>query len=330
MKILLQRVDRASVTVGNECISSIDTGYLALVGCRESDTPEDADRLAARIAALRVFEDDAGRMNRSVRDVDGSVLAVSQFTLYADLSKGNRPSFNTSGDPAKAEVLYERFVADLRTLLGPEHVQTGRFGADMSVALVNNGPCTFELLSETALTPTQSPKPQIPSPALTFQQVKTDEDARLVLDIVRRVWPICYAGIITQAQIDSMLGWMYDPEVIRKETAAGTPFYLVLADGVPAGVCSFDTHPDAEGGVELHKVYTLPQYWGRGFGHALLLEVAERIRACGGKSVYLRVNKKNLRAQKAYKAAGFFREKAVCTDIPDGFVMDDFIYRKPL
>ena len=139
------------MTIDGERVGKIGPGYLALVGCREGDTPEDADRLAVRAANLRVFEDDEGRMNRSVLDVGGSILAVSQFTLYADTRKGNRPSFVEAGDPAEAELLYERFLADLRSLLGPERVAQGRFGADMKVSLVNDGPCTIELRSEVAL-----------------------------------------------------------------------------------------------------------------------------------------------------------------------------------
>ena len=165
MKLLLPRGSAASVTIGGERVGEIGPGYLALIGCREGDTPEDADRLAVRAANLRVFEDAEGRMNRSVLDVGGSILAVSQFTLYADTRKGNRPSFVLAGDPALAEALYERAVADLRTLLGAGRVATGRFGADMKVALVNDGPCTIELVSEVASATTNPPRPRLPPPA---------------------------------------------------------------------------------------------------------------------------------------------------------------------
>lgn len=330
MKILLQRVDRASVTIDGIQTASIQSGYLALVGCREGDLPEDADRLAARTASLRVFEDAEGRMNRSVADVSGSILAVSQFTLYADTRKGNRPSFVQAGDPQKARVLYERYVANLRSLLGSNRIQTGSFGADMSVSLVNNGPCTIELLSESATTPTQSPKPKIPAPRLNFLPVVSDADIALVHSLVAQIWPICYGDILECGQIDSMLGWMYAPETIRKESASGTAYFLVAADNTPAGVCSFDLAPNAEGGIELHKIYTLPQYWSRGLGSLVLHEVATRAKAAGASFVYLRVNKNNVRAQKAYSAAGFIRKKAICSPIQDGYVMDDFIYRKQL
>ena len=150
MKILLQRVSEASVAIDGETAGAVGRGYLALVGCRGGDTAEDCDRLAARTASLRVFEDDAGRMNRSVLDIGGGILAVSQFTLYADTRKGNRPSFVEAGDPAEAELLYERFLADLRSLLGPDRVAQGRFGADMKVSLVNDGPVSIELREENA------------------------------------------------------------------------------------------------------------------------------------------------------------------------------------
>ena len=145
MKILLQRVSSASVTVAGESVGRIADGFLALVGCRTGDRPEDADRLAARTASLRVFEDDAGKMNRSVIDIGGSVLVVSQFTLYADTSHGRRPGFSGAARPEKAEPLYERVVAQLRERLGADRVGTGRFGAEMKVRLLNDGPCSFEL-----------------------------------------------------------------------------------------------------------------------------------------------------------------------------------------
>lgn len=330
MKILLQRVDTASVSINGVQTAAIQSGYLALVGCREGDRPEDADRLAARTASLRIFEDSEGRMNRSVVDVGGAILAVSQFTLYADTRKGNRPSFVQAGDPQKARVLYERYVANLRSLIGANRVRTGSFGADMSIALVNNGPCTIELVSEVATTPTQSPKPKIPAPRLDFLPVESETDIALVQSLVAEIWPICYGDILERKQIDSMLGWMYAPETIRKESAAGTAYFLIAADETPAGICSFDLKPDEEGEIELHKIYTLPQYWSRGLGSLVLREVISRAKSTGASFVYLRVNKNNVRAQKAYAAAGFLRKKAVCSPIQDGFFMDDFIYRKEL
>ena len=329
MKLLLQRVSEASVTIGGKRVGEIGPGYLALVGCREGDTPEDADRLAVRAANLRVFEDAEGRMNRSVLDVGGSVLAVSQFTLYADTRKGNRPSFVLAGDPALAEALYERVVADLRTLLGAGRVATGRFGADMKVALVNDGPCTIELVSEVASAPTNSPRPRLALPALELLEVGADEALQArARAIAEKAWPPTYRGIIPDAQIPYMIGRMYSPEAIREAAAAGTPFYLVLADGADAGVCSVDLRPAADGSAELHKLYTLPSYWGRGVGGWLLAELSRRAKESGATSVWLRVNKNNVRAQKAYKAAGFANVRAVCTDIGEGFVMDDFVFAR--
>ena len=148
MKLLLQRVSRASVSVGGETVGAVGPGYMALVGCRSGDTPEDADRLAVRAAALRVFEDAEGRMNRSVLDVGGSVLAISQFTLYADCRRGNRPSFTGAGDPSAANELYEYYVKLLRETHHIADVQTGEFGAHMKVELLNDGPVTILLDSE--------------------------------------------------------------------------------------------------------------------------------------------------------------------------------------
>ena len=331
MKILLQRTASASVEIAGETVGAVGRGYLALVGCRAGDTAEDCDRLAVRTANLRVFEDDAGRMNRSVLDVAGSVLAVSQFTLYADTRKGNRPSFVEAGDPAEAELLYERFLADMRSLLGPDRVAQGRFGADMKVSLVNDGPCTIELRSEVALSPTPAPRPRLPLPALALEPVESDAQIAEARAVAERTWPRTYAGIIPDAQIPYMIERMYAPEAIRRDTAAGTPFFLVKADGRTAGVCSADIgRRDAEGGAELHKLYVLPWHWGRGVGRWVLDELARRCREAGASSVWLRVNKRNARAQKAYRAAGFAKERAVCTDIGEGFVMDDFVYRRDL
>ena len=331
MKLLLQRVSRASVSVGGETVGAVGPGYMALVGCRSGDTPEDADRLAVRAAALRVFEDAEGRMNRSVLDVGGSVLAISQFTLYADTRKGNRPSFVQAGDPVLAERLYDRLCADLRSLLGPGRVATGRFGADMRVELVNEGPCTIELVSEVATSPTASPRPRLPLPALEFVPVDTDALAARARAIAEAAWPPTYEGLIPPAQIPYMIERMYAPEAIRADTAAGSPFYLLRADGADAGVCSFDlTKRDERGGAEPHKLYTLPADWGRGLGRLALDEICRRCREAGATSVWLRVNKGNARAQKAYRAAGFANVRAVCTDIGGGFVMDDFVFVRPL
>jgi D-aminoacyl-tRNA deacylase len=138
VRALVQRVSEASVTVDGDEVARIGRGLLVLVGVRGQDGIEEADRLAGKLERLRVFEDDDGRMNLSVRDVDGELLVVSQFTLYGDARKGNRPSFVDAAPPEVAEPLYER----VRSTLG---AQGGRFGARMEVALVNDGPVTLLL-----------------------------------------------------------------------------------------------------------------------------------------------------------------------------------------
>jgi len=143
MRILIQRVSRASVTVGGERVAEIGRGYLALVGVTHGDSAATAGKLAAKTARLRIFEDDAGLMNLALADVGGEVLAVSQFTLYADARKGNRPSFVGAARPAQGEAVYEAFVEELRAAGVP--VKTGIFGAHMHVELVNDGPVTILL-----------------------------------------------------------------------------------------------------------------------------------------------------------------------------------------
>ena len=145
MKAWLQRVTEASVDIDGERVAEIGIGYLVLLGVTHTDTERDADAMAERIVNLRVFEDEACRMNRSIVDAVGSVIVVSQFTLYADTTHGRRPGFSGAARPELAEPLYERVVARLRELLGPDRVGTGRFGADMKVRLLNDGPCSFEL-----------------------------------------------------------------------------------------------------------------------------------------------------------------------------------------
>ena len=145
MKALVQRVSEASVTIDGEVVADIGRGYLVLFGVTHGDTEAMADKLASRIAKLRIFEDENGKTNRSIEDVAGSVIVVSQFTLYADTDHGNRPGFSAAARPDLAVPLYERFVADLKAALGPERVGTGRFGADMKVRLLNDGPFTVEL-----------------------------------------------------------------------------------------------------------------------------------------------------------------------------------------
>ena len=136
MRALVQRVAEASVSVGGEEVSRIGAGLLVLLGVRRGDGAEQADRIARKVRSLRVFEDAEGRMNLSVEDVQGEVLCVSQFTLYGDSRRGNRPSFGDAAPPEQAEPLYER-------VRGALEAQGGMFGARMSVALVNDGPVTL-------------------------------------------------------------------------------------------------------------------------------------------------------------------------------------------
>lgn len=144
MKALIQRVSEARVTVGDTVAGEIGPGFLVLLGVGHSDTEEAADYLARKTAAMRIFEDENDKMNLSLRDIDGSVLVVSQFTLYADCRKGNRPSFTDAGAPDRAEQLYEYFCAQLRKE-GIENVQQGVFGAHMQIHLINDGPVTIML-----------------------------------------------------------------------------------------------------------------------------------------------------------------------------------------
>ncbi len=146
MRALIQRVSRASVQVDSEEAASIGRGYLVLLGVGAGDGEEQAAWLAHKIAGLRLFEDDAGRMNLGLKDVEGAVLAVSQFTLYGDARKGRRPSFTRAAPPAQAEALYDRFC-DLLAAEGVP-VEKGVFQAHMDVALVNDGPVTLWLERE--------------------------------------------------------------------------------------------------------------------------------------------------------------------------------------
>lgn len=146
MKVWLQRVSEASVTVDGEKTASIGCGLLALVGITHTDTPALAEKMAEKIAAIRIFEDESFHMNRSIEDVNGSIIVVSQFTLYADTAHGRRPGFSAAAPGSTAEPIYEHLVETLRKKLSPPRVQTGRFGADMKVALVNDGPVSVEIL----------------------------------------------------------------------------------------------------------------------------------------------------------------------------------------
>lgn len=142
MRVVLQRVSRASVTIEGEVTADIKTGLLILVGVEDADSQEDIDWLTAKIVKLRIFGDSDGLMNLSVQDINGDIIVVSQFTLHAATKKGNRPSYIKAARPEVAIPLYETFVNKLQTELG-RVVQTGRFGADMKVELVNDGPVTI-------------------------------------------------------------------------------------------------------------------------------------------------------------------------------------------
>jgi D-tyrosyl-tRNA(Tyr) deacylase len=144
MKTLIQRVSSASVAVEGTCVAEIKAGLLVLLGVTETDTPKEAAWLASKVVNMRIFNDAEGKMNLSLLDVGGEALVVSQFTLYAEAGKGNRPSYIRAARPEKAKPLYEAFVAEMEKLLG-KPVSTGVFGADMKVSLVNDGPVTILL-----------------------------------------------------------------------------------------------------------------------------------------------------------------------------------------
>lgn len=142
MRALIQRVKHADVVIEGKANGEIGQGLLVLLGVHSSDTQEDIDWLVKKVSQLRVFDDENGVMNKSVMDVDGEVLVVSQFTLYASTKKGNRPSYINAAPPDIAVPLYEQFVSTLSTTLS-KPVPTGKFGADMKVSLLNNGPVTI-------------------------------------------------------------------------------------------------------------------------------------------------------------------------------------------
>lgn len=142
MRILIQRVNEASVEIDHQVVSNIHTGLLVLIGIEEADTEEDSEWLAGKVTGLRIFDDEQGVMNRSVVDISGEILVVSQFTLHAMTRKGNRPSYIRAAKHETAIPLYHHFCRMTSLKLGKE-VQTGTFAADMKVALVNNGPVTI-------------------------------------------------------------------------------------------------------------------------------------------------------------------------------------------
>lgn len=146
MRFLIQRVTQASVTIEGSITGKIDKGYMVLIGVADSDTEEIADKMIRKMLGLRIFEDENGKTNISLADVNGGLLLVSQFTLYADCKKGNRPSFIKAGKPDMARKMYEYIVSQCREQV--EKVETGSFGADMKVELLNDGPFTILLDSE--------------------------------------------------------------------------------------------------------------------------------------------------------------------------------------
>lgn len=147
MRVLLQRVSEAAVRVDGAIVGQIDAGLLALVGIEAADTPADIDWLCRKIVALRIFNDDAGLMNRSIQDIGGNILAISQFTLHASTKKGTRPSYSRAARPDFAQPMYHAFLESLSGALG-KTVQQGIFGADMKVSLVNDGPVSIWLDSK--------------------------------------------------------------------------------------------------------------------------------------------------------------------------------------
>ena len=150
MKFLIQRVKNASVTIDEKVVGSIDKGFFVLIGVNENDTREVADKMIRKLMGLRIFADAEGKTNLSISDVGGSLLLVSQFTLYADCKKGNRPSFIKSGSPQHAEEIYDYVVESCRKLTEETDikVETGSFGADMTCSIVNDGPFTIDLDSD--------------------------------------------------------------------------------------------------------------------------------------------------------------------------------------
>lgn len=148
MRAVIQRVSSASVSINGETFSSIGTGYVVFLGVKQDDDFMEAEYLAHRCVDLRIFEDDLGKMNRSLDDVQGEMLIISQFTLHADTRKGNRPSFVRAAPPELAETLYEHFVSSVRNNIGYDRVKTGQFRAMMDVQLINSGPVTIMLKSK--------------------------------------------------------------------------------------------------------------------------------------------------------------------------------------
>lgn len=145
MRFLVQRVSKAKVVVDNEIVGKIEKGFMTLIGIKQGDTKKEADKLIKKMLKLRIFEDENGKMNLNIKQVDGKILAISQFTLYADTKKGNRPSFINAAKPEEAEELYEYIINELSNEI---NVEKGVFGAHMDVDFVNDGPVTILLEEE--------------------------------------------------------------------------------------------------------------------------------------------------------------------------------------
>ena len=159
MRFVIQRTKNASVTVDGNVIGAIEKGFMVLIGVTHDDTVQIADKMIAKLLGLRIFEDAEGKTNLDLNSVNGNLLLVPQFTLYADCRKGNRPSFTDAARPPLATDLYEHVVKECRRLLGENRVQTGSFGADMKVSLLNDGPFTV-LLDSKEIVPNVHPKDQ--------------------------------------------------------------------------------------------------------------------------------------------------------------------------
>jgi D-tyrosyl-tRNA(Tyr) deacylase len=147
MRVIIQRVIEASVNINQQIHNQIDKGYLVLAGFEENDSEEDLLWISKKITVLRIFSDDEGKMNLSIQDVEGEILLVSQFTLFASTKKGNRPSFIRSAKPEIAIPLYEELIKILNSLM-PNRIKTGVFGADMQISLINDGPVTIAIDSK--------------------------------------------------------------------------------------------------------------------------------------------------------------------------------------
>lgn len=148
MRVVIQRVSSASVSIDGKVRGQIPLGLLVLVGIAPGDTPKDSEWLAQKVARLRIFPDETGQINLSVNDIQGGILVVSQFTLFASTQKGTRPSFNDAAPPSVALPLYERFLFDMKNALGNRDFPSGEFGAMMQIALVNDGPVTLIIDSQ--------------------------------------------------------------------------------------------------------------------------------------------------------------------------------------